>query len=204
MTTRVGPGRLWPAAALAMVLAACSTGTGASPATVPPGARSVAPSVATAASPFVSAAPSQGSASPSAAIAVISDGVYTTAAIPIARSLARMKADKTLTAPQRADVAQQFSGHTSQTFRIELKGGVFTEYETYDGGSFDVGARASFVFPDAHTLLIQESCCGTSTFNVTRSGSGFSLRHITLAHLNAEDNLLGEIVYESAPFLAIP
>jgi len=177
--------------ALSVALGACSTGAPATPSPV----ASVAP---TATMLATATAPS------SILPAAIADGTYATAPVLVTDIDARIRADTALTAAQMTDAIAGFSGHTSEAFRISLANGQFTEYESFDGGAFEVDVRATFVLPDDHTLVIQESCCGTSTFDVTKVGTGFALRYRAHKPLNAEDDLLGRIVYESAPFALVP
>jgi hypothetical protein len=189
MTTRIRLRRLGPIATLGMVLAACSPGSVIS--SVP---SRTSESSAAASTPFAT------TASASAAVALIPDGTYVTASISDGVIVAKIKADTTLTAAQRATDLQAFTAHTSETFKITFQSGAFTQFEAWDGGSFEVGSRATYVFPDDHTLLIQETCCGLTTFDVTRDGSSFSL-HV---RSQAMPDPLTRIVFESAPFTAVP
>jgi hypothetical protein len=196
MTSGLVARRVASVVILAFALAACSTGT----------AGTNAPAATPAATAITSASPAPSavlSASPSAAQALIPDGTYSTASVPVSVSLAKIRAAKDLTAAQRAELLADFSAHTSQIVRIRLQGGQFTESDAFDGGAFNVGADGSYVFPDDRTLLLQEQCCGVTNFEVTPGGSGFSLRIRSQTAPNAEDGLLGVMVYENAPFVAV-
>jgi hypothetical protein len=154
--------------------------------------------------PTATIAPPTTSAPASGAVTLIPDGTYSTASVPVSVSLAKIRAANTLTAAQRAELLADFSRHTSQIVRIRLEGGQFTESDAFDGGAFNVGAEGSYVFPDDHTLLLQEQCCGVTNFEVTPGGSGFSLRIRSQTAPNAADALLGVMVFENAPFVAVP
>lgn len=190
-------------ATLVLILAGCSSGTTvAAPTastTVPtttaavPYATSEAPATA---APVVSAAASAG-ATP------ISDGTYRTQAIPIARVIAGIKADSALSADDKAQIVQGFSGHETEIISLDFSAGQFTESDAFDGGGLEVGARATYAFPDDHTLVIQEQCCGLSTFDITPVSGGFSLKYKAGAP-NAGEDVVGQTVYESSQFTLVP
>ena len=172
-------------AALAIILAACSSGATSRSSTI---TATVAPSA---------------SAAPSAAAGPIPDGTYVTKAIPIPTIVARINADVVLTAAQKAGYAQAFAGHKTEMIWLDFHAGQFTEREAFDGATPDVGARATFAFPDGQTLVIQEECCGLSTFVIAVRQDGFSLRYKAGAP-NAGENILGQAaVYEPSPFTQV-
>jgi hypothetical protein len=194
MSTRSRQTRaLGPLAALALALAACAS----TPAAASPPQMTPAPS-----NPPASVAPS---AAPSpSAVRAIPDGKYLSDAVDVSHIIARINADMKLTAAQRAHAISGFSGHKTQRISLDLHGGTFTEFEAFDGAPFEVGARATYAFPDGHTLVIQEQCCGVTTFDVTPAQHGFSLRYRTYIAKDEEDALIGKIVYESSPFTSVP
>jgi hypothetical protein len=184
---------LGPIASLVMVLAACSSG----PAATAPPATATSPSVSTG-SPTATA-----SLTPSTPAGPIAEGTYVSGAVTVASIIDRINADTKLTAAQKAAYIAGFADHKTQTASLDFRGGHFTESEAFDGGSFEVGARAAYAFPDDHTLVIQEQCCGISTFDVTTSPNGFTLKYRVGAP-NAGEDILGQVLYESSPFTAVP
>lgn len=192
-----------PSLAAIVLLAACSGAASIAP---PSG---VAPSTQGTVTPTATPIPTDTMApatmAPTAAgVVAILDGTYATAPIPVSDIDARIQADTALTAAQRTGALQTFAGHTTETFKLTLSGSSWTELEAWDGGAFEVGARAVFAATDAHTVVIQETCCGVMSFVVTSSGSGFALKVKKSSATNAEDDLLDHIVYESGPFLPVP
>jgi hypothetical protein len=180
-------------AGLAMFVAACSSGL------APTGAptTTTSPSVATS-SPTASA-----SLTPSIAAGPIAEGTYVSGATAVASIIDRINADTKLTAAQKAAYIAGFAGHKTQTVSLDFHAGQFTESDAFDGAALAVGARATYAFPDNHTLVIQEQGPGISTFDVTTSANGFALKYRVGAP-NAGEDILGQAIYESSPFTAVP
>jgi hypothetical protein len=178
--------------ALTTTLFGCSRGG-------PTAAPTVAPATVSPATPT----PIITAAATAAAGAPIPDGTYQSGANMVSDVLAMITKDTRLTASQKADYQQGFSGHTSDVVRLDLHAGVFTESDSMDGAGFQVGARATYAFPDARTLVIQEDCCGLSTFTITPQPNGFSLTYKTGAP-NAGEDVIGEWLYGSHPFTLVP
>jgi hypothetical protein len=192
-------------ATLVLILAGCSNGTaagtaGAATTNAPPASVAVpAPTVAGSAGISGSSATA---AAASVAVAPIPDGTYRTKAIPVAVIVARIKTDTSLTADETANL-QGFAGHKTDTIEIDLQSGQFTESDSLDGAPFEVGARATYAFPDDHTLVIQEQGPGLSTFVITPTSGGFSLKYKAGAPNTGED-IIGQAIYESSPFTLVP
>ena len=177
---------------LALLLAGCSAG----------GAPTAAPGTA---APSAAVTPSlTGSTAAPTSRDPIAEGTYTSQPIAVTLIVARINADTTLTAAQRAFDLQGFSGHTTQTVTLDFRGGQFTESEAFDGAPFEVGARASYAFPDDHTLVIQETCCGISTFTITPAPGGFSLMYKVGAPNAGEDAIGRAAIYEIGTFTRVP
>ena len=195
-TSRSAPTILALVAGLAVTLLGCSRGT---PTTAPTIATTSGPTVA-AASPSTAAGTSM---QPSAPVAPIADGTYQSGTNLVSDVLARIKADNTLTASQKAHYEQGFTGHHSDVVRLDLHAGVFIESDALDGAPMSVGAKAAYAFPDSHTLVIQEDCCGLSTFTVTPQPNGFSLAYKAGAP-NAGEDVVGRWLYGASPFTLVP
>jgi len=181
-------------AALAIALAACS----------PAPATSIAPP-ASLVPTTVASAPA---ATASAAAALIPDGSYATRPMDVAAVKALINADTKLTTADKADIinnAFELGSHKTFTVTLEFHDGQYTEHQGFDGTVGEVGSRATFAFPDDHTLVIEEACCGISTFDVTPRQDGFSLR-IRSGDLvpTEKDTIIGHILFESSPFTLVP
>jgi hypothetical protein len=189
---------LGPIASLALVLAACSSGlaTTAPPTTTPPTTTASPSAVIGSPTPTASLAPS----TPAGPIA---EGTYVSSAVTVATIIARINADTKLTAAQKATDIEAFAGHKTQTASLDFHGGRFTESDSFDGAPLQVDVRAIYAFPDDHTLVIQEQGPGVSTFDVTTSPNGFTLKYRVGAP-NAGEDILGQVLYESTPFTPVP
>lgn len=177
---------------LALLLAACSAG----------GAPTATPGTA---APSTAVMPSLiGPTPPPASRDPIAEGTYRSQPIPVTLIVARINADTTLTDTQRTAALQGFSGHTTQTITLDFRAGQFTESEAFDGAPSEVGARATYAFPDDHTLVIQETCCGLSTFTITPTPGGFSLMYKAGAPNAGEDAIGRAAIYEIGPFTRVP
>jgi hypothetical protein len=184
---------LGPIAGLAMFLAACSSGpaaTGAPPTSTPPSVAIGSPTATASLTPSTPPGP-------------IAEGTYVSGAVAVASIIDLINADTKLTAAQKATTSAGFAGHKTQTVSLDFHGGQFTESDSFDGAPFEVSARATYAFPDDHTLVIQEQCCGLSTFDLTTSPNGFALKYRVGAP-NAGETILGQAIYESSPFTAVP
>jgi hypothetical protein len=186
--------RLGLLAAFAMTLGACS----ASP------ALSTAPTIA--AQPTVLATPTATSSPmPSATTGPIAEGRYRSQTVSVAVIIAEVNSDRTLTAPEKAYAIEQqgFADHKTRAVEMNFRNGQLTVTESFDGGPFNVGARATYAFPDSHTLVIQETCCGISTFDLTPGANSFTLKYRAGAP-NAGEDIVGQTVYELSPFTLEP
>lgn len=182
------------AAGLALSLLGCSATT---PAAAPTAAAPTTAAIAT-----VTAIP--GIPTPAATAAnPIADGTYVSGPIAVADVVARIKADTTLSAAQRATYLQEFSGLKTDIVELDFHAGRFTESDALDGAPRQVGARATYAFPDSHTLVIQEDCCGLSTFTITTQPNGFSLMY-KAGSPNAGEDVVGEWLYQTSPFTLVP
>jgi hypothetical protein len=65
-----------------------------------------------------------------------------------------------------------------------------------------VGSRATYAFPDDHTIVLQESCCGLTTFEVTLVPGGFRLK--APPQTKEEDKMVGAILFETGAFTRVP
>lgn len=191
MSTRsLGTRALGPIAALVIVLAACSSGPAVSSApivSVSPSAAIPTTATTTASAPSISTAAQ-----------VIPEGSYATAAISVADIISRINASN-LSAAEKKDDSAGFSGK-AVVYSLDFQAGKFVQRAAVDGGASEVGTRGTYAFPDDHTLLIQEQCCGVTTFRVTSEPLGFRLMALT----GAATDLISKIVYESAPFTLVP
>jgi len=83
---------------------------------------------------------------------------------------ALINADTKLTAAEKTDIIEnafELGLHKTFIVTLEFSHGQYTEYQGFDGATGEVGSRATYAFPDDHTLVIEEPCCGISTFDVT-------------------------------------
>jgi hypothetical protein len=192
---RFEPRSLGAIAALAIAIVGCSS----------------AP-VATSTLTAVPTSPATASASPlattSASAAPIADGTYVSTT-DVAAIKATITAYTKLTAAERADMLASFSGHTTQLVRLEFHGGEFTQAQAFDDAAFEVGVRATYAFPDDHTLVVQEPQFGITTFDIMSSGHSFSLRRTSAPDVglyggSKEDPLIAQILFESSPFTLVP
>jgi hypothetical protein len=181
----------WPALLLSVMAAGCSAGT------TPSQIASESPSPIPTASPTPSVAP-----------ALIPDGTYATAPMDVAAVNALVNADTKLTAAEKNFILEdafELGLHKTFTVTLVFSHGQYTEHQGFDGAVGEVGSRATFAFPDDHTLVIEESCCGISTFDVTLTPNGFSLK-VRSGDLVAteQDKVIGHILFESSPFTLVP
>jgi hypothetical protein len=182
-------------AALAIALAACSpapASTTAPPASVAPTTLASAPAAATA----------------SASTALILDGTYATTPMDVAGVNALINADAKLTAAEKKDIIEnafELGLHKTFTVTLVFSHGQYTQHQGFDGAVGEIGSRATYAFPDDHTLVIEEPCCGISTFDVTPGQNGFSLK-VRSGDLVAteKDTIIGHILFESSPFTRVP
>jgi hypothetical protein len=140
------------------------------------------------------------SASP---IDLIPEGTFASAPLKVADLIASINADPTLTAAQKTfliDVAFEIKGHTTFSASIELRAGQWTQRQTVDGAT-QVGSRATYSF-EGTTLILRETA-GVSRYEVTRTGSGFTLKHLTPGS-DAADRFTVKALFESAPFMPVP
>lgn len=180
--------------AAAIAVAGCSSGNAA---TTVPGI--------TAAPTTTSAVIATSAPSPSAAPGVIPDGTYAARLTQVADMQALIAADTKMTAAQRQLIERDFgfgAAKTSQVF-LAFHAGQMTESGSYDGAPPEVGARAKYAFPNDHTMVIQELCCG-HTFHVTWAGSAFTLKVLTGTPHTEYDIVEDRLVYESSPFTPVP
>jgi len=147
-------------------------------------------------------------ATASASTALIPDGTYAAAPMDVAAIKALVNADTKLTAADKTDIiekASELGSHKTSTVTLEFHDGQWTEYQGFDGAVGGIGTRATYAFPDDHTLLIEESCCGISTFDVTPAQNGFSLKVRSGAFVSTEvDTMVTHILFESSPFTRVP
>ena len=186
---------------LMFAVAACTAAAPAASSTATTGASAAPPSaqpsalVSPATTPVASPEPSM--------VNPIADGIYRTGTIQVSAIIARIDADATLTKDQKAGYISGFTGHKTEAFSIEFGAGAFTEADSLDGSPFQTGATATFAFPDRQTLVIQEDCCGLSTFVVTVQAHGFALKYKAGAP-NAGEDIIGQAIYETSPFTLVP
>jgi hypothetical protein len=157
-----------------------------------------APTATTA--PTISAPTATPNASP-VAVQPIPDGTYLSGPQGIAPWMAEVMADATLTSAEKNSLRDSpLLACTNQFVSLDFHGGELTESSACDAGSFEIGTRATYAFPNDHTLVIQESCCGTTTFDLTSARNGFFLKR-TGAPVPGTDRLIGLLLYESSPFM---
>lgn len=151
--------------------------------------------------------PSQanGSAAVSGATALIPDGTYAGPVQQVADVIAHINADTKLSDADRVDLidtALEIRGHTTFDVTLDLRAGQWTQSQAVDGRS-QVASRATYAFPDDHTVVIQESCCGLTTFGVTLAQGGFSLKVLTPLATEA-DKVISRILFETGTFTRMP
>lgn len=134
----------------------------------------------------------------------IPDGSYVATTTTSALK-ATIDAVSTLTAADKADLLQNLAGHTIQLVRLDLKNGQFTQSQAFDGGAYEVGVRATYAFPDAHTLVEQEPRFGVTTFELTVSKNSFFLKRTSAPNVGLyggtkQDAMMAELLFESGPF----
>jgi hypothetical protein len=175
-----------------MILGACSAGPGVT--TLP--TNSHAPTALATLTATISAAPS-------AAAGPIGEGTYQSQAVPIATIIAKINADTELTDSEKASAAAGFSGHQTQVVELNFHSGQLTQSSAFDGAPFEVGDRFTYASPDDHTLVVQETCCGSiSTFDLAPGANSFTLKYRTGVP-NAED-IIGQTIFELSPFTLVP
>jgi hypothetical protein len=164
-----------------------------------------APAVSTGASPQVpptTTAPS----TPPASVSVtpgqpIADGTYLTGAQSITAFKAEIDADTTLTAADKKRLlADPLFSCNTQFISLDFHAGQLTQSESCDGGPMEVGTRATYAFRDDRTLVIQETCCGTSSFALTLVKDGFFLK-LTSPVVTGPDT--GVFLFEASPFMLV-
>jgi hypothetical protein len=187
-------------AALAIVLSGCSgtvPSTASGPSAMPP---SPAP-------PSATAVPSPLGPSPS--VSPIAYGVYTGQPILMSTIDKVIKADKALSATERAQMLKDTVGQTATTFRLTFEQGAggdrFIQEQSVDGGAWFRGDTATYAFSNDHTLVTQNTD-GTSTWAVAFVSGGFSLKAIWPANspASAQDRLTVHFIYESSQFTRQP
>jgi hypothetical protein len=182
-------------AALAIALASCSP----APASTTAPTASLAPTTLTSAPPAATA---------SASTALIPDGRYASAPMDVASIYALINADKKLTVAEKDKIiknAFELGSQKTFTVTLEFHDGQWKEYQGFDGAVGEVGDSATYAFPDDHTLVIEESCCGISTLDVTPAQNGFSLKVRSGAFVSTEvDTIITHILFESSPFTRVP
>jgi hypothetical protein len=161
------------------------------------------PGTAAAPTPTPVATTAPGSAAPAGAIP---DGTYVSGTVQVADMVATVNADKQLTAAQLAQINKdfEFGDHRTSVIKIDLHGGRWTQSGSYDGSPFQVGSRATYASPDASTVVIQEQCCGLTTFQVTMTGTTFTLKRLSGTQNTELDKVEGHILFEETPFTLVP
>ena len=97
----------------------------------------------------------------------------------VAALKAMISGDAKLTAAEKKDIIEgafALGSHKTFTISLTLENRQYTERQGFDGAAGEVGSRATFAFADDHTLVLQEDCCGTTTFDVTQRPQGFALK----------------------------
>jgi hypothetical protein len=164
-------------------------------------------SAATAPTPAASASPTT-VATASSSAAPIPEGTYVSTT-EVATIIATINAYTKLTAAEKADVLAGFSGHTTQLVRLDFHSGQFTQSQAFDDALFELGVRATYAFPDEHTLVVQEPQFGITTFEITSSPHTFSLKRTSAPNVGLyggrkEDPLIAQILFELSPFTLVP
>jgi hypothetical protein len=98
----------------------------------------------------------------------------------------------------------EFGTHSQFVVSLTLQDGMWVERQGLDDEPLKVGSRATYAFPDASTVVIQEACCGISRFHVDGIGTTFRLTYIDAEGIPALDRMAGHILFEDAPFTAVP
>jgi hypothetical protein len=177
-------------AAAIVVLAACSGSPTIAPSTI---GSSAAASAAASLAPSASLSPTAGQPIPA--------GTYLSGAQSIAAFKAGITADTTLAdADKKSLLGDPLLSCTAPFISIEFRAGSLVESSGCDGEPLEVGARATYAFPDDHTLVMEESCCGTTTFAVTSVPDAFFLKR-TSARSTGKDGFIEELLFESSPFM---
>jgi hypothetical protein len=126
----------------------------------------------------------------------------------VAAIKALVNANTKLTAAEKKDIIEkafELGSHKTFTVTLEFQHGQYTQHQGFDGAVGGIGARATYAFPDDHTLVIEESCCGISTLDVTPAQNGFSLKVRSGAFVSTEvDTIITHILFESSPFTRVP
>jgi hypothetical protein len=151
--------------------------------------------------------PTASAATPSASAQPIADGTYAAKPVDVTAIKARINADTKLTAAQKADIIDHtlgLDGHKTFVHSLDFHNGQYTELQAFDGAAGSVGQHATFAFPNDHTLVIQEVCCGISTFEVTPDQLSFTLKVNSPAGAGEVDVIVGQILFESSPFTLVP
>jgi hypothetical protein len=121
---------------------------------------------------------------------------------------ALINADSKLTAAEKKEIIKdsfELGLHKTFTVTLDFHKGQYTQRAGFDGAAGEVGSRATYAFPDDHTLVIEEPCCGISTFDVTPMPEGFSLKVRSGSNLATEkDKVIGHILFEVSPFTVVP
>jgi hypothetical protein len=174
---------------VALLLVACT----ATPAALSPGAsQTVVASHAPAATPIAASA---------VASQPIAEGTYLSGAQGIAAFKAEISADTALSEADRQSLqANPLLACTAQFISLDFHAGQLVESSGCDGKPLEVGARATYAFPDDHTLLIQDSCCGTTSFGLKPLHDAFFLTR-TSARSPGKDGLIEKLLYEASPFM---
>jgi hypothetical protein len=182
-------------AALAIALAACSP----APASTTAPTASLAPTTLTSAPPAATA---------SASTALIPDGTYASAPVDVASIYALINADKKLTVAEKDEIIKDgFELGSQKTFTVTLEfhDGQWTEHQGFDGAVGEVSSRATYAFPDGHTLVIEQVGFGISTLDVTPAPNGFALKVRSGAFVSTEvDTIVTHILFELSPFTRVP
>jgi hypothetical protein len=181
-------------AAVAIALAACSP----APASTTAPAASVAPTTLASAPPATPASASTG---------LIPDGTYASAPMDVASIYALINADKKLTVAEKDKIikdAFELDSQKTLTVTLEFHEGQYTEHQGFDGAVGEVGSHGTYAFPDDHTLVLEDSCCGISTLDVTPAPNGFSLKVRSGSFVSTEvDTIVTHILFESSPFTRV-
>jgi hypothetical protein len=180
--------------AVAVAVAACTGGPAVSSSSPTPTATILA-----------TTSPASASPAGSAEAPLIPDGTYAGPVQQVADLIAMINADTKLSQAQKTEVTNTFfelPGHTTFAVTLDLHAGSWTESQAVDGHSV-VGSRANYAFPDDHTVVLQESCCGLTTFGVTRTQGGFSLK-VLAPPAAEEDKVVSRVLFESGTFSRVP
>jgi hypothetical protein len=179
-------------AVLMIAVTACS-GAAVSSNSATPTVSVTAPTLAATGTPAVSAA-----------AALIPDGTYAGPVQQVADVIAMINDDPKLSNADKADIIDnlfEIRGQTTFAVTLDLHAGQWTQSQVVDGNSV-VGSRATYAFPDDHTIVLQESCCGLTTFEVTLVPGGFRLK--APPQTKEEDKMVGAILFETGAFTRVP